>query len=81
MKPAGYEYQTDFIRKWVFEGRREGEMAALFEVLDARGLAVDDAARQQITACTDMAQLKSWLRKAVTARSVQELFVDRPAGG
>lgn len=79
MKPDGYEYQTDFIRKWVFEGRREGEMAALFEVLDARGLEVDDAARQQIMACTDLAQLKGWLRKAVTARSIQELFVDRPA--
>jgi hypothetical protein len=55
MKSGKYEYQT--------------ELAALLEVLDARGLQVDGAARERIMACTDLAQLKLWLRKAVTARS------------
>jgi hypothetical protein len=40
---------------------------------------LDDAARQQIMACTDLAQLKHWLRKAVTAQSTQELFDSKPA--
>jgi hypothetical protein len=86
MQRGTYEYQSDFARKYVAqgreegrqeglrEGRHEGERAALFEVLDARGLQVDDAARQQILACMDLEQLKVWLRKAVTAESVQELF-------
>jgi hypothetical protein len=78
MKSGRYEYQTDFVRRWVAEGReeglQEGERASLFEVLDARGLEVDDAARKQIMACTDLTQLKLWLRKAVTAHSTQQLF-------
>jgi flagellar biosynthesis/type III secretory pathway protein FliH len=61
------------------QGLQQGEVAALLEVLDARGLEVDDAARQRITACTDLAQLKLWLRKAVTVRSTQELFDSKPA--
>jgi hypothetical protein len=44
------------------------------EVLDARGLAVDEASRRHIQSCTDPAQLKLWLRKAVTVRPVQELL-------
>ena len=81
-----YEYQSEFARKYVAQGREEGrreglqqgrhegEQEALLEVLDARGLQVDDSAHQRIMACTDLSQLKRWLRKAVTAESVQELF-------
>jgi hypothetical protein len=47
-------------------------------VLDARGIKVDAAARTTILACTELAQLKRWLRKAATARSVQELFESDP---
>jgi len=82
MKSGNYEYQSEFARKYVAEGleeglqkgRQEGELTALFEVLDARGLEVDAAARQKILACTDLEQLKVWVRKAVTVESVQELF-------
>ena len=82
MKSGNYEYQSEFARKYVAqgreegreEGRQEGELAALMEVLDARGLRVDEASRQRLLACTDLSQLKRWLRKAVTVETVQELF-------
>jgi hypothetical protein len=82
MRSGNYEYQSEFARKYVAqgreegrqEGRQEGETGALFEVLDARGLEVDDDARGRILACTEPAQLKLWLRKAVTVKSVQDLF-------
>jgi Arc/MetJ-type ribon-helix-helix transcriptional regulator len=78
MKSGKYEYQTEFVRKLMAQGleqgRQEGEMDALLEVLDARGLNVDAEARQRILSCEDLAQLKVWLRKAVTVSSVQELF-------
>jgi hypothetical protein len=86
MRSDKYEYQSEFARKYVAEGLQkgreegrqeglhEGERAALLEVLDARGLEVDDAARQQILACKDLAQLKVWLRRAATAASVKDLF-------
>jgi hypothetical protein len=90
MQSGNYEYQTEFVRKYVAqieegrkkgrkEGRHEGELAALLEVLDARGLKVSAAVRKQILACTDPAQLKRWLRKAATAESAQELFSSEPA--
>jgi predicted transposase YdaD len=93
MQSGSYEYQTEFVRKYVAqieqghqqgheegrkEGRHEGELAALLEVLDARGLKVSAAVRKQILACTDPAQLKHWLRKAATAESAQELFSNEP---
>jgi hypothetical protein len=96
MQRGTYEYQSEFARKYVAqgreegrqEGRHEGERAALLEVLDARGLEVDAETRQQILACTDLSQLKVWLRRAVTVESTQELFApeatakpaDRKAG-
>jgi uncharacterized protein involved in propanediol utilization len=49
-------------------------MSALLEVLEARGLQVDEQSRQRIVACTELEQLRRWLRKAVSVQSVQELF-------
>src|SRR5689334_13780531 len=78
MQSGKYEYQSDFARKYVAQGREEGleeglekglkngEVIALLEVLDARGIALDAEARQRIQACADLAQLKIWLRRAVT---------------
>lgn len=83
MQRGTYEYQSEFARKYVAQGREEGlhegERAALFEVLDARGLKVDAETRQRIMACTDLSQLKVWLRKAVTVDSVSEIFEPGPA--
>jgi hypothetical protein len=102
MRSGTYEYQSEFARKYVAQGReegrqeglqegfqkgrqegrqeglQEGERAALFEVLDARGLVVDDTARQRILNCQELSQLKLWLRKALTVESVQELFEPAP---
>ncbi len=106
MMSGKYEYQSEFARKYVAQGReegrkegleeglekglekgleegleqgreeglQEGERAALFEVLEARGLPVEQQARQRILACMDSAQLKRWLRRAVSARHTEELF-------
>jgi hypothetical protein len=95
MRSGTYEYQSEFARRYVAQGREEGreegrqeglqeglqkgEKVALLEVLDARGLEVDVEARQKILECTRPAQLKRWLRRAVTVRSVQELFARAPA--
>jgi flagellar biosynthesis/type III secretory pathway protein FliH len=94
MQSGTYEYQSEFARKYVAQGREEGlqkglkqgrqkgrhegELAALLEVLAARGIKVDAASRQQLLACTQPSQLKRWLRKAVTVQSVHELFARSP---
>jgi hypothetical protein len=83
MQSGTYEYQSEFARKYVAqgreEGRHEGEQTALLEVLDARGFQVGEEMRQRILGCKDLSQLKLWLRKAVSVQSIQELFDPEPA--
>jgi hypothetical protein len=43
-------------------------------VLDARGVHVSEATREEILACTDLAQLDTWVRRAVTAPTVDDVI-------
>jgi hypothetical protein len=78
MSPRTYEYQSDFVRRYIFqgraEGRAEGEATAVLAVLDARGISVPDDAKERISACKDLDQLDVWIRRAATATSVDDLF-------
>jgi len=69
----------EMIKSWE-EGKAEArsEMAAkaVLTVLRARGIAVPDAAREQIRAQTDLALLERWLVRAVAASSIGEVFDD-----
>ncbi|MFR9767257.1 hypothetical protein ACL03I_02755 [Nocardia sp. SC052] len=73
-----YEYQSDFARKYVAQGRDEGRteeaVRALLLVLEARGIVVGQKTRAEITGCTDLDRLESWTRKAATAESENDLF-------
>ncbi|MET9024010.1 hypothetical protein ABZW96_00150 [Nocardia sp. NPDC004168] len=73
-----YEYQSDFARKYVAQGRDEGRteeaVRALLLVLEARGIVVGQKTRAEITGCTDLDRLESWTRKAATAESEHDLF-------
>jgi hypothetical protein len=81
----GYEYQSDFAKKYVAQGRAEGRAEgrteeaarALLTVLRARGLAVPDAARERILAQKDPERLERWLEKAVVAASISAVL-DEP---
>jgi len=42
-------------------------------VLDARGVPVPEAVREQILACTDLARLDTWLRRATTATTAEDV--------
>jgi hypothetical protein len=78
----GYEYQSDFAKKYVAqgrdegrdEGRAEGEARALLAVLRGRGIAVSEAARDRILAEKDLARLERWLERAAATGSVVELI-------
>ena len=43
-------------------------------VLEARGLSATDEQRERITSSTDLELLKTWLRRAATAASADELL-------
>jgi hypothetical protein len=82
MSTQTFPFQSDYARRLRAEGRAEGEAkgeakgeaAALLEVLDARGFDVPEDVRARVTACSDVLQLKTWIRRAVTVRTIDELF-------
>lgn len=82
MTTGTYEYQSEFARRYfsqgvaegVAEGTAEGEARALLAFLAARGIDVPPAARSHITACRDLAQLETWIRRAATIGSIDDLF-------
>jgi hypothetical protein len=69
-----YEYESDFVRRFVLQGRAEGATLSLLMVLKAREIDVPDDALAQVTACDDLAQLEAWIRRAATATSSDDVF-------
>jgi hypothetical protein len=66
----GYEYQSDFAKKYVAQGRTEEAARNLLTVLRVRGIAVPDADSERILAQKDPERLERWLEKAAVAASV-----------
>lgn len=56
------------------EGRQEARQEALRLVLDTRGLELSPEQRARIEQCNNSRQLDAWLRRAVTAQSVEQMF-------
>ncbi|MEM9455493.1 MAG: hypothetical protein AAGF11_15025 [Myxococcota bacterium] len=61
-------------RKGLLEGRREGQAAALTTLLQMRGLAPGLTVRERIEQCRNLKLLHQWLRRAVTATHLDEVF-------
>lgn len=82
MQAEVYEWQSDFALKHIAEGRAEGEVKgrveeavdALLIVLESRGFTIDEDLRQRITTCQDLEQIHTWMRRAATASSLNEIF-------
>ncbi|MEV0159237.1 hypothetical protein [Nonomuraea fuscirosea] len=63
-----------FVRELVEYGEARGEARAVLVILDRREISVPLAARQRILACADQETLETWIARALTATSVDELF-------
>jgi hypothetical protein len=78
MTTAPFRYQSDFARRYFDQGRTEGEAKgeakAVLAVLDARDIEVPADVREDIAGCADLEQLDIWVRRAVTANKVHDLF-------
>ena len=73
----GYEYQSDFAKKYVAQGRTEGTARSLLTLLRVRGIAVPDDSRERILAQKDLERLERWLEKAAVASSITAVL-DEP---
>jgi predicted transposase YdaD len=56
------------------EGLLRGRAEALLRALTVRGLPVDEASRQHILSCSDLATLELWFDRALHATSLSEVF-------
>ena len=86
MNFEGYEFKSDFAKKYhgwglaqgeargEARGEAKGKSASILAVLDARGLVVGEAARAQIASTTDIPLLNRWLARSIQIRTVDELF-------
>lgn len=73
------EGMLEGMREGKLEGMREGRLAlaaGLLDVLEARGVAVNEAVRERVSASEDVEQLRAWLRRAAVVASADELFVE-----
>ncbi|NOT63531.1 MAG: Rpn family recombination-promoting nuclease/putative transposase [Acidobacteria bacterium] len=57
-------------------GLTAAKTAAVLAILAARGVGMSEADRARIAACTDVATLDRWIRRAATATASEELFAE-----
>ena len=53
---------------------RTGMVERILHILDARGLAMTDAQRAQITACEEPVRLLDWFERASSAATVDDVL-------
>jgi hypothetical protein len=74
----GYEYQSDFAKKYVAQGRDQGRVEeaarAVLTALRVRGIAVPEVARERILAEKDPERLERWHERAIVAASIAEVL-------
>ena len=74
------EYEKTFVERihdqGIAEGEAKGKAEDVLKLLDARHLAPSKDQRQQVTSCTDAAQLDRWFDRAITAGTANEVFAD-----
>jgi predicted transposase YdaD len=78
------EYEKTFVERIHDEGIAEGEARGIAEgkaeavlrLLDVRGVTLTREQRDQVTSCTDAAQLDRWFDRAIIASTAIEVFTD-----
>lgn len=72
-------FQSETSQQLRKEGRVQGHAQSVLEFLKARGVEVSESARERILSCTDEELLGTWVVRAVTATSVEELWGESPS--
>jgi hypothetical protein len=72
-----YRYSSAWTESLEAKGRAaEGRAEDILLFLDERGVDVPDEARERISACRDLDQLSTWVRRAATITHIDELFAE-----
>jgi hypothetical protein len=76
------EWKSDFIEGFVQEGLQKGMLRGevkaksedVLKIIDSRAINVTAEQREQVTSCTDIAQLDEWFDSALTAETAADIF-------
>ena len=74
MDLRNYEFQSDFARKYVAQGRAAGKAEDILTILEERGIPIQTDERERILGTTELEVLNAWVRRAVTVSSAEDLF-------
>ncbi len=66
--------RNPIIREAVEYGEAKGDAKAVLRILNRRRIPVPFETQERILACDDLATLETWIDRAVTASTVEELF-------
>jgi len=64
------------LAKGLQQGLTRGRAEDVLRILTARGVPVDEAARQRILSCTDLALLDRWFDRSLNATSLSDVLDD-----
>jgi hypothetical protein len=68
------EWKTDFIEGFVQQGEVKAKSEDVLKIIDARAIDVTAEQRDQVSSCTDSAQLDQWFDSALTAQTAADIF-------
>lgn len=68
------QFKAQLARRNKHLDKAEGRAEAVLTVLKARGIPVPPATRDRIIDCTNLKKLDTWLRRAIRAEFVDDLF-------
>jgi hypothetical protein len=76
------EWKSDFIEGFVQKGLEQGlqqgaakaKAEDVLKIIDARAIKVTAEQRDEVTSCTDIAQLDQWFDSALTAETAADIF-------
>jgi Domain of unknown function (DUF4351) len=73
MNSLGFEYQSDFARKYVAQGRAQGRVEMVLELLALRFGPLTQAVQEQVRAVGD-SQLDTLAKELLTARTLEDVL-------
>jgi hypothetical protein len=77
LQRKGYANLESVRSEGKIEGKIEGKAESILAVLTARRFEVSDELRAVVHACRDEARLDRWLERAISARSLAEIGIER----
>jgi hypothetical protein len=68
-------WKDDFVDGLLDQGRLADAREKLLQLIDSR-LSVSAVVRERVEGCADISKINTWFDRAITAKSVKEVFAE-----